>query len=56
MLNADGPSRGLLDGAWWPRSRGLLRELPALADALADALHPSGAASPVSPSTPSTGR
>ncbi|MFI0960158.1 DUF5994 family protein [Streptomyces sp. NPDC021080] len=33
-LKADGPSRGLLDGAWWPRSRDLLRELPALTDAL----------------------
>ncbi|GAA2436545.1 DUF5994 family protein [Streptomyces mauvecolor] len=27
-------SRGLLDGAWWPRSRDLLRELPALIDVL----------------------
>ncbi|MDF3140100.1 MULTISPECIES: DUF5994 family protein [unclassified Streptomyces] len=25
---------GLLDGAWWPRSRDLLREIPALTDAL----------------------
>ncbi|KPI02175.1 hypothetical protein OK074_5359 [Actinobacteria bacterium OK074] len=25
-----GGSRGLLDGAWWPRSRDLLSELPAL--------------------------
>ncbi|MEU8825264.1 DUF5994 family protein [Streptomyces sp. NPDC048636] len=25
---------GLLDGAWWPRSRDLLRELPDLTDAL----------------------
>ncbi|MFF3911814.1 DUF5994 family protein [Streptomyces sp. NPDC001848] len=25
---------GLLDGAWWPRSGDLLREIPALADAL----------------------
>ncbi|MFL5994658.1 MAG: DUF5994 family protein [Streptomyces sp.] len=33
-LKTDGPSRGLLDGAWWPRSRDLLRELPALTDAL----------------------
>ncbi|MFF3345110.1 DUF5994 family protein [Streptomyces sp. NPDC002779] len=30
----DGTSRGLLDGAWWPRSRDLLSELPALADTL----------------------
>ncbi|MFJ9964114.1 DUF5994 family protein [Streptomyces avermitilis] len=29
-LKTDGPSRGLLDGAWWPRSRDLLRELPSL--------------------------
>ncbi|MGW1069752.1 DUF5994 family protein [Streptomyces aureus] len=33
-LKADGPSRGFLDGAWWPRSRDLLRELPALTDVL----------------------
>ncbi|MER5440145.1 DUF5994 family protein [Streptomyces sp. NPDC002790] len=26
--------RGLLDGAWWPRSRDLAAELPGLADAL----------------------
>jgi hypothetical protein len=29
-----GSPRGLLDGAWWPRSRDLLRELPALIDLL----------------------
>ncbi|MFI5679876.1 DUF5994 family protein [Streptomyces cellulosae] len=34
VLKTDGTSRGLLDGAWWPRSRDLLRELPALTDAL----------------------
>jgi Family of unknown function (DUF5994) len=34
-LKTEGASRGLLDGAWWPRSRDLLGELPALADALA---------------------
>ncbi|MFF4302396.1 DUF5994 family protein [Streptomyces sp. NPDC001601] len=33
-LKANGPSRGLLDGAWWPRSRDLLSELPALTDVL----------------------
>ena len=33
-LKTDGRSRGLLDGAWWPRSRDLLRELPTLTDAL----------------------
>ncbi|MGA5797060.1 DUF5994 family protein [Streptomyces cellulosae] len=33
-LKSDGPSRGLLDGAWWPRSRDLLSELPALIDVL----------------------
>ncbi|MFC0842898.1 DUF5994 family protein [Streptomyces noboritoensis] len=27
-------ARGLLDGAWWPRSRDLLSELPALIDVL----------------------
>ncbi|MFC9931454.1 DUF5994 family protein [Streptomyces sp. NPDC127190] len=32
-LKTDGP-RGLLDGAWWPRSRDLLHELPALMDVL----------------------
>jgi len=29
-LRSDGAARGLLDGAWWPRSRDLLSELPAL--------------------------
>lgn len=33
-LKADGATRGLLDGAWWPRSRDLLSELPALTDVL----------------------
>ncbi|MFK4067229.1 DUF5994 family protein [Streptomyces sp. NPDC029674] len=33
-LKAPGTPRGLLDGAWWPRSRDLLRELPDLTDAL----------------------
>ncbi|MFG3508044.1 DUF5994 family protein [Streptomyces sp. NPDC047821] len=33
-LKADGASRGLLDGAWWPQSRDLLSELPALTDVL----------------------
>ncbi|MDQ0992108.1 hypothetical protein QFZ74_003336 [Streptomyces sp. V3I7] len=28
------PDPGLLDGAWWPRSRDLLREIPTLTDAL----------------------
>ncbi|MCX4744341.1 DUF5994 family protein [Kitasatospora sp. NBC_01287] len=32
----DGVAPGRLDGAWWPRSRDLLVELPALADALAE--------------------
>ncbi|MFC6064776.1 DUF5994 family protein [Streptomyces ochraceiscleroticus] len=30
-LKPPGPQCGLLDGAWWPRSRDLTRELPALA-------------------------
>ncbi len=34
-LKLPGSTPGLLDGAWWPRSRDLLRELPALIDALA---------------------
>ncbi|MEU7578684.1 DUF5994 family protein [Streptomyces sp. NPDC041068] len=29
-----GPPSGLLDGAWWPHSRDLTRELPALTDLL----------------------
>ncbi|MFF1722472.1 DUF5994 family protein [Streptomyces sviceus] len=29
-LKPEGSARGLLDGAWWPRSRDLLSELPAL--------------------------
>ncbi|WP_171166138.1 DUF5994 family protein [Streptomyces sp. I05A-00742] len=29
-----GTAPGLLDGAWWPRSRDLFRELPALAERL----------------------
>ncbi|MFI8090345.1 DUF5994 family protein [Streptomyces sp. NPDC086080] len=33
-LKTDGTSRGFLDGAWWPRSRDLLIELPALTDVL----------------------
>ncbi|QDO43558.1 hypothetical protein FNV62_40450 [Streptomyces sp. RLB3-17] len=33
-LKAPGTPRGLLDGAWWPRSRDLLRELPDLTDVL----------------------
>ncbi|MFE9877469.1 DUF5994 family protein [Streptomyces sp. NPDC005784] len=34
VLKTDGGSRGLLDGAWWPRSRDLLSELPALTETL----------------------
>jgi hypothetical protein len=33
-LKPEGASAGLLDGAWWPHSRNLLRELPALTDVL----------------------
>ncbi|WP_234438900.1 DUF5994 family protein [Streptomyces sp. NRRL B-3229] len=33
-LKTDSAARGLLDGAWWPRSRDLLSELPALTDVL----------------------
>ncbi|MER5471136.1 DUF5994 family protein [Streptomyces sp. NPDC002685] len=33
-LRTDGASHGLLDGAWWPRSRDLLSELPALTETL----------------------
>ncbi|MFJ5995912.1 DUF5994 family protein [Streptomyces sp. NPDC092370] len=33
-LKTDGSSRGLLDGAWWPRSRDLPNELRALTDVL----------------------
>ncbi|MFF4343001.1 DUF5994 family protein [Kitasatospora sp. NPDC001540] len=34
LLAPDRRKPGRLDGAWWPRSNGLLRELPALAAAL----------------------
>jgi len=33
-LTSPGSAPGLLDGAWWPRSRDLSRELPALTDVL----------------------
>lgn len=33
-LKPDGAPKGLLDGAWWPHSRDLLRELPTLTDVL----------------------
>lgn len=33
-LKGDGAAHGLLDGAWWPRSRDLLSELPSLAAVL----------------------
>lgn len=33
-LASASPVPGALDGAWWPRSRDLLRELPALTDVL----------------------
>ncbi|WP_237532579.1 DUF5994 family protein [Streptomyces sp. SID8352] len=33
-LKTDGTSRGLLDGSWWPWSRDLQSELPALTDVL----------------------
>ncbi len=33
-LTPDGSGPGLLDGAWWPRSRDLSRELPALIEVL----------------------
>jgi uncharacterized protein DUF5994 len=33
-LKPEGAPAGLLDGAWWPHSRNLLRELPALTDVL----------------------
>lgn len=33
-LTPAGSAPGLLDGAWWPRSRDLFRELPALTDTL----------------------
>lgn len=33
-LTPTGSAPGLLDGAWWPRSRDLLREIPTLTDAL----------------------
>ncbi|SDN32493.1 DUF5994 family protein [Streptomyces wuyuanensis] len=33
-VTPEGSAPGLLDGAWWPRSRDLLHELPALIDVL----------------------
>jgi hypothetical protein len=33
-LSPANAARGLLDGAWWPRSRDLSRELPVLTDAM----------------------
>lgn len=33
-LTPPGRTTGLLDGAWWPRSRDLMQELPALAEIL----------------------
>jgi hypothetical protein len=33
-LKPEGPRSGLLDGAWWPRTRDLNRELPALTKVL----------------------
>ncbi|MEV7196334.1 DUF5994 family protein [Streptomyces sp. NPDC093510] len=33
-LKQPGPQSGLIDGAWWPRSRDLNRELPKLCDRL----------------------
>jgi hypothetical protein len=34
FLKPAGPRSGRIDGAWWPRSRDLVRELPSLAAAL----------------------
>lgn len=34
-LKPKGPATGYVDGAWWPRSRDLAAEIPALADVLA---------------------
>lgn len=34
-LKPDAPATGYVDGGWWPRSRNLTTELPALAEALA---------------------
>jgi uncharacterized protein DUF5994 len=34
-LKPKGPTNGYVDGAWWPRSRDLTAELPALAEVLA---------------------
>lgn len=34
-LNPAGPATGDVDGTWWPRSRNLATELPALAEVLA---------------------
>jgi len=39
-LKPKAPPTGSVDGAWWPRSRDLARELPALAEVLAIRLGP----------------
>lgn len=39
-LKPEGPVTGYVDGGWWPRSRNLEAELPALVDALRDRLGP----------------
>lgn len=39
-LKPNGPSTGFVDGAWWPRSRDLAAEVPALAEELAVRLGP----------------
>ncbi|URM92703.1 DUF5994 family protein [Streptomyces sp. MRC013] len=39
-LETTGSREGVLDGAWWPRSRDITEELPALISALAEHLGP----------------
>lgn len=39
-LKPQGAAGGYVDGAWWPRSRALPAELPALLDGLSDQLAP----------------
>ncbi|WP_190129761.1 DUF5994 family protein [Streptomyces mashuensis] len=39
-LETTGSREGILDGAWWPRSRDIVAELPALVSALTEHLGP----------------
>jgi len=42
QLRPSGPITGHVDGAWWPRSRDLAAELPALLEAIGPQMRPVG--------------